>query len=154
MLTDVELLHLEGRIERWIRFGKPAAERIVDRRRRIVSFAPRAVFALVRWQAGEHGTAVSRLDIVRAVRPGEAFTTLPFVAPGGELLLHVQGWPKVQKVLGLIDAAEALGLDARDVSPEHWRCVANRLAAGEAPPAYDLRRHRAWLMRRDGGHAD
>ncbi|WP_334163723.1 DUF2840 domain-containing protein [Phenylobacterium sp.] len=148
MLTDVELLHLDGRIERWIRFGKPVAERLVDRRRRVVSFAPDAIFCLVRWQAGEHGTAVSRIDILRAVRPGEAFTTLPYVAPGGELLLHVQGWPKVQKVLGAIDAVEALGVSAREVSPDHWRCVQNRLAAGEAPRPYCLRRHRAWLLRR------
>lgn len=144
----MELVHLERRLERWIRFGKPVAERIIDRRRRVVSFAPGAVFALVRWQAGEHGTAVSRIDILRAVKPGQAFTTVPFVAPGGELLLHVQGWPKVQKVLGAIDAVEALGVAARDASPDHWRCVGHRLAAGEAPRPYCLRRHRSWLLRR------
>jgi hypothetical protein len=148
MLTDVELLHLEGRIERWIRFGKSVSERLLDRRRRVVSFAPGAVFALVRWQAGEHGTAVSRIDILRAVKPGEAFTTVPLVAPGGELLLHVQGWPKVQKVLGAIDAVEALGVDPKDASPDHWRCVQDRLAAGEPPRPYDLARHRAWRLRR------
>jgi hypothetical protein len=148
MLTDVELLHLEGRLERWIRFGRPAAERRVDRRRRVVAFTPGSVFALVRWQAGEHGTAVSRIDILRAVRPGEAFTTVPFVAPGAELLLHIQGWPKVQRVLGAIDAVEALGIDPRHASPEHWRCLHNRLAAGEPPRPFDLRRHKAWRLRR------
>ena len=153
MLTDVELLHLAGRMERWIRFGKPVVERVVDRRRRVVSFAPGAVFALVRWQAGEHGTAVSRIDILRAVKPGEPFTTAPFVAPGGELLLHVQGWPKVRKVLGAIDAVEALRIDPRSVSPDHWRCVQNRLAAGEEPRPYDQIRHRAWLIRREISHA-
>lgn len=150
MMTDVELLHLEGRIERWIRFGRPSYERLIDRRRRVVSFAPGAVFALVRWQAGEHGTEVSRIDIVRAVKPGEALTTVPFVAPGGELLLHIQGWPKVQKVLGAIDAVEALGIDPKDASHDHWRCVMSRLAAGETPRPYDLKRHRAWLLRREG----
>lgn len=149
MLTDIELLHREGRIERWIRFGKPVAERLVDRRRRIVSFAPGAVFALVRWQAGEHGTAVSRLDIARAVRPGEGFTTIPFVAPGAELLARVDRWPRVQKALAAIDAVEALGLDPKDVSHDHWRCLGNRLAAGEPPRPYDLKRHRAWLLRRE-----
>ena len=148
MLTDVELIFLEGRLERWIRFGRPAAERDLDRRRRVLSFAPDSVFALVRWQAGDFGTAVSRIDILRAVRPGEAFTTVPFVAPGGELLLHVQGWPKVERVLRAIDAVEALGVEPRDAAPDHWRHVANRLAAGLAPRPYSLARHRAWRLRR------
>ena len=38
---------------------------------------------------------MSRLDIVRAVAPGEPYQTLPFVRPGGDILLKVQGWPDV-----------------------------------------------------------
>ena len=41
-LTTVELLWLEKRIENRIRFGRAVAERIIDRRRRILSFAPRS----------------------------------------------------------------------------------------------------------------
>ena len=148
MSTDVELLWQEGQIERWVRFGRPAAERLIDRRRRILSFAPGAVFALVRWQANDFGTAQSRIDILRAVRPGEAFTTVPFVQPGGELLLHIGGWPKVQQVLEAVDAVERAGVDPCQAAPEHWRHVASRIAAGEAPRAYAPRRHRAWLLRR------
>jgi hypothetical protein len=149
--TDVELLFLEGQVERWIRFGRWAEERIVDRRRRILCFEPGSIFALVRWQAGEHGTALSRIDILRAVAPGEPFTTLPFVAPGGELLLHIQGWGKVETVLQAIDAVELLGIEPRDAAPDHWRHVGNRLSAGLAPRAYDSRRHAAWLRRREIG---
>lgn len=148
MSTDVELLWQEGQIERWVRFGRPAAERIIDRRRRVLSFAPGAVFALVRWQANDFGTAQSRIDILRAVRPGEAFTTVPFVAPGGELLLHISGWPKVQRVLEAIDAVERAGVDPCLAAPEHWRHVASRIGAGEVPRTYAARRHRAWLLRR------
>lgn len=148
MSTDVELLWQEGQIERWVRFGRPAAERLIDRRRRVLSFAPGAVFALVRWQANDFGTAQSRIDILRAVRPGEAFTTVPFVTPGGELLLHIGGWPKVQRVLEAIDAVEQAGVDPCQAAPEHWRHVASRIGAGEAPRAYAPRRHRAWLLRR------
>ena len=39
-LTRVELTWLEKRIEHWIRFGRTAEETIVNRRRRVVSFAP------------------------------------------------------------------------------------------------------------------
>ena len=46
-LTEVELYWLEGRIERWIRFGRDVEERIIDRRRRVLSFAPGTVFAFV-----------------------------------------------------------------------------------------------------------
>ena len=38
-LTHVELLWLEKRIENWIRFGHAAEEQILDKRRRILSFA-------------------------------------------------------------------------------------------------------------------
>jgi len=148
MRTEVELLHMPDQVERWVRFGRVAEERIVDRRRRILAFEPGAIFALVRWQAGDYGTAVSRIDVLRAVRPGEGFTAVPFVAPGAELLLHIQGWPKVRTVLEGIDAVEALGVDAADAAPEHWRHVNNRLAAGLAPRAYSRARHAAWLQRR------
>ena len=147
-LTHVELTWIEKRIEYWIRFGREAAERIVDRRRRVLSFAPGSVFAFMRWAANDFGTVVSRLDIVRAVAPGAPYQTLPFVRPGGDILLKVEGWPKVERVLQAIDAIEALGIDPVAISPHHWRHVHNRLAAGDAPRSYGLEQHRAWLLRR------
>lgn len=148
MTTQVELLWLEGQIERWIRFGRPAGERIVDRRNRVVEFAPGAIFALVRWRAGDYGTVESRIAILRATRPGEAFTTYPFVAPGAEILLNLSGWNRVQAVLGAIDVVEGLGVRAEDAAPDHWRHVAARVAVGLSPRLYDRARHRAWLLRR------
>ena len=123
-------------------------EQILDRRRRILFFPPGSVLALVRWAANEHGTVLSRLDILRTVERGAACQTVPTVTPGAEVLLHVDGWPKVERVLQLIDAIEARGIEAIDVSPDHWRHVHNRLTAGEAPRAYDAQQHRAFLLRR------
>lgn len=148
MNTQVELLWLEGQIERWIRFGAQAGERIIDRRRRLVEFRPGAVFALVRWRSGDYGTVESRIAILRAVSPGEGFTTYPYVAPGAEILLNLNGWSKVQAVLAAIDAVEGLGLRAQDVAPDHWRHVGARLGVGLSPRVYDRARHRAWLLRR------
>ena len=128
-MTHVELTWIEKKIEYWIRFGREAHEQILDRRRRIVSFRPHTVFAFVRWAANDFGTIISRLDIVRAVEPGEAYQTLPFVRPGGDVLLKVEGWPKVEEVLRHVDAVEAVGIDADAVSPEHWRPVHNRMTA-------------------------
>src|SRR3546814_3749348 len=53
LLTHVELTWHEKKIEHWIRFGHPAHEQILDRRRRIVSFAPDAIFAFVRWASND-----------------------------------------------------------------------------------------------------
>ena len=147
-LIHVELIWIEKRIEYWIRFGRETGERIIDRRRRVVSFRPGAIFAFVRWAANDYGTVISRIDIVRAVTPGAAYQTLPFVRPGGEILLKIEGWPKVEKVLQHIDAVEAAGVDPCDAAPDHWRHIAHRMSAGQEPRAYTQQRHQAWLKRR------
>lgn len=147
--TRVELLHLPERVERWVRFGRPVEEEILDRRRRALWFAPGAVFAFVRWAANDYGTAVSRIDILRAVGDGEPLTSVPGVTPGGEVLLRLSGWPKVERALQAIDQVDAIGIDPSNACPDHWRHVHNRLTAGETPRAYAPDRHRAWLLRRE-----
>ena len=147
-LTHVELIWREKQIEHWIRFGRDVGERILDRRRRILSFPAGAVFAFVRWAANDFGTVVSRIDIVRAVSTGEPYQTLPFVRPGGEILLKISGWPSVEQVLLLVDAIEALGIDPADAAPDYWRHVHNRLAVADTPRHYTREQHRAWLLRR------
>ena len=98
--------------------------------------------------SNDFGTVVSRIDIVRSVTPGEAYQTLPFVRPGGEILLRISGWPKVERVFAAIDAVEAIGIDPADAAHEHWRHVHNRLGAGYEPRPYSRDQHRAWLLRR------
>ena len=85
---------------------------------------------------------------MRAIGRGEPFQTLPFVRPGGDILLRLDSWAKVQRALAAIDAVEALGLDPADASPDHWRHVHNRLVAGLEPNAYTPERHAAWIGRR------
>lgn len=145
--TLVELTFQKGKIEHWIRFGHRSYERILDRHRSIVGFAPGSIFALNRWAANEHGTVASRIDILRATRHGDAYQTLPLVRPGGEILLRLTGWPKVRQALRAIDAVEALGIDPAIASPDHWRQVHNRLSAGLEPHRYTQDRHRAWIRR-------
>jgi hypothetical protein len=148
-LTDVELTWIEKRLEHWIRFGRIAQDRILTRKTRVVSFRPGAIFAFVRWTANDYGTITSRIDIVRAADAGQPYTTLPFVRPGGDILLHVESWPKVSQVLAAIDAVEAAGVDPCDAAADHWRHVHNRIAAGQQPRPYTMERHRAWLKRRE-----
>ncbi|BCH21612.1 DUF2840 domain-containing protein [Mesorhizobium sp. L-8-3] len=148
-LTLVELTWRKRKIEHRIRFGRIAEEHRLDRHRRVVAFSPGSIFAFVRWAGNEYGTVISRIDIVRAVAAGEPLQTLPFVRPGGDILLRLVGWRHVEMVLQAIDAIEALGVDPAEVSPEHWRHVANRIAVNEPFRAYTLVQHRAWLRRRE-----
>ena len=150
-LTHVELTWIEKKIEHWLRFGRRAEEKILDRRRSISSFKPGSIFAFVRWASNDFGTVVSRMDIVRAVEPDAPCQTLPFVRPGGEILLRVDSWPKVERVLQAIGAVEALDIDPADAAPEYWRHLHNRLAAGHEPRAYMREQHAAWLRRRSVG---
>lgn len=147
-LTNVELLWLEKRIENRIRFGKFVAEKIVDAHRRILSFAPGSIFAFVRWTSNDFGTVLSRIDILRAVAPGQRYSTVPWISPGGESLLRLSGWPKVERVLQAIDAVEGLGIDPADAAPEYWHHVHNRMSVNEVPRTYTRARHQAWLNRR------
>jgi hypothetical protein len=153
-LTDVDLIWLEGRVERWIRFGWPVAERIIDRRRRVMSFQPGAVLALVHWEGGKYGTTVSRIWVLQTLRAGETGVPSPHVTPTVEVLLALKTWTKVEAVLVAIDAVEAIGLNPADVAPDHWRHVGHRIAVAQPPNPYTRARHRAWLMRQRLGLAD
>src|SRR5215510_3944166 len=159
-LTQVELFWLKKRIENWIRFGRVAQETILDRNRRVVSFIPGSIFAFVRWASNDYGTAMSRIGILRTVRPGEGYSTVPYVRPGGQALLRLSRWPKVEKVLQAIDSMEALGIHPADAAPEYWQHVQNRLSVDEEPRRYTHAQpglvprmrvaawHQAWLRRR------
>jgi hypothetical protein len=71
---------LRGRTdEKWIRFGRIVEEHVIDRERRIVSFAPGSIFAFVRRTSNDYGTVASRIDILGAVGPGVRCSR-----PGGE----------------------------------------------------------------------
>ncbi|MEO1200489.1 MAG: DUF2840 domain-containing protein, partial [Pseudomonadota bacterium] len=107
-----------------------------------------SVFALIRWRSNDYGTILSRIDILRAVNPNEPHQTLPRVRPGGQSLLRLAGWPKVQQVLQATDAIDALGIDPADVAWDYWRHVHNRITAAQTPRVYTVARHAAWIKRR------
>ena len=147
-LTEVELVFYESQIEHWLRFGDQSRERILDRRRRVVAFLPGQVFALVRWEGNDYGTVSSRLDIVRACVSGEPIATVPGVTPGGEVLLRLDGWPRVKRALDAAAAIEALDIDPTEVAPNWWRHLHNRIVCNAPFRSYGRAQHRAWLLRR------
>jgi hypothetical protein len=147
-LTHVDVLWIRQRVENRVRFGRIEQQHVIDRHWRVVSFAPDSIFAFLRWASNAYGTAYSQIDILRAVAPGEGYVTAPHVHPGGDSLLHISGWPRVEKVLHAIEVVEALGIDPADVAPDYWRHVHNRLSAGDRPQSYTRTRHHAWLRRK------
>lgn len=148
-LTRVHLRHWPKVADDWLRFGHPASEQLVDRRRTIAGFLPDTVFAYVRWRGSDYGTTSWRLAVARAVGPGEPATALAGVWPGAEVLLSASGDGPVRRAFAVIDAVEAAGMEPAEVSPDYWRVAHNRLAAHEAPRPYGLAEHAAWLARRE-----
>ena len=147
-LTSVRLVFHQHRIEHWLRFGRDAGERILDRRRRLIFFAPGAVCAFVRWPANGFGTVLSRIDFLRACGAGEPCAPVPGVHPDDRIPLRLAGWSRVKRTLSVIDAVEQAGRDAADVAPSYWRHVHSHLLRGEQPQPYGRDQHRAWLLRR------
>ncbi len=146
-LTWVELVFDPGRTERWIRFGQAVDQRIVSRRNRFVAFRPGEVFAFVRWASNDHGTVVSRLDILQAADATRARIAIPGVLPGAVSLLRLHGWPRVRRALEVIDAVESGGFEPGAVAPDYWRHVHARLAVSLSPLPYTAERHRAFRLR-------
>jgi hypothetical protein len=86
---------------------------------------------------------------VRAIGRGEPCQTLPFVRPGGDILLKIEGWPKVEAACCRRSTPWKHSASIRPTClPDHWRHVHNRLTAGHEPRAYTPERHAAWLGRR------
>lgn len=147
-LTRVSLVHVEQRIDLYLRFGEPARIVRLDRWRRVAVFLPGAMFCRIRWQANDYGTTRWQLMVMQACMPLDAAQRIPGVLPGARLLLHAEGEPAVRAVLAQLDAIEAQGIAPADVSPAYWRTLGNRLAARLPLPAYTAERHAAWLAGR------
>lgn len=112
-------------------------------------FLPVSVFCRVRWQANDYGTTRWQLMVMQACTPLDAVQRISGVQPGARLLLHVEGEKKIRATLAKIDAIEALGIAAIDVSPAYWCTLGNRLAARLRLPEYTAERHAAWLAGRE-----
>lgn len=147
-VTRVSLAYIEDRFKLYLRFGEPARTLRFDRWRSCATFLPSAIFCRVRWQANDYGTVRWQLMVMQACTPLDVAQRIPGVRPGARLLLHVEGDVSVRAVLERIDAIEALGVGAADVSPAYWRTLGNRLVARLPLPEYTTERHAAWLTGR------
>ncbi|MEH3099702.1 DUF2840 domain-containing protein [Sphingomonas adhaesiva] len=142
-LTRATILFFDGKVNDRVRFGRPAGERIIDRRARIMLFAPGSLFGYVQWRANRYGTEHWRFWVLRAGAPGERLETVPGIAPGAHILLSLAGQARVQRGLTLVDAIETGGVDPADAPESYWRVVQNRLVAGLPCRTYTPAEHAA-----------
>jgi len=63
--------------------------------------------------------------------------------PGDDHLLTAIGWPNVENVLKIVDAIEAIEIDAIDFSPGNWLHAHSRMPARQAATR---QRHQAMLL--------
>jgi hypothetical protein len=146
-ITRVELHFLRDRVNHWLRFGMPAAEQIIDRRRRTAEFASGQRFAYIRWQANDYGTELWRLYVLQAGQSGDILSTIPGITLGAEILLRLDGGKRVKQALATIAAIEQAGIDPAAVAPEYWRHLHNRIFANLPFRTYGPEQHGAWLLR-------
>lgn len=143
----VSLAFVEHRVNVWLRFGKPARERTLDRWRRVATFDPGATCCRVKWIGNDYGTALWQLMVLQAPMSLDHAQRVGGIAPRALILLRAEGEQQVKAVLKLIDGIEGLGIEPAAVAITYWRTAANRLAARNPLPEYTVERHAAYLAR-------
>ena len=151
-LTRVRLVFVEDRTNVWMRFGRSAKERILNRHCRDIYFTPRSIFACVTWRGDVERTLDWRVEVLRTAQGSERVSQLENVEPGAEILLRTSGQSKVQTMLALFDSIENSGIQLIAVSPDYWRCVHNRLAANQTIGAFGLDSYLAFERRKKCVH--
>jgi hypothetical protein len=147
-LTRVSLAFVAGRINVYLRFGRPARVRRTDSRRSAALFRAGEVFCRVHWTGNDYGTGRWQLMVLEAGEPRNIVQRIGGIHPGARILLHVEGHANVRSALEKIDAIEALQVDPADVSPDYWSALGNRINGHGLVPEYSMQRHAAWLLKR------
>ncbi|AQQ05399.1 hypothetical protein B0E33_18985 [Roseibium algicola] len=147
LFTTVELVfYPEFRNDR-LRFGRPVGRVDLDRRRALAVFDPGEMFGYVRWYANEYGTQSWSFLVAQTLgqldRQGVALTRVDGIKPGAGILLHLDGAARVRQLFKLLDALEARGFEAEDISPSYYRHLHNRILTRSEIRPYSNTQHRA-----------
>ena len=118
-----------------IRFGKTSEGTSFTQQNRLVSFSPGAVFCLQRLTIIDGHLVTSHIDII------------PFIRPGGDLLLGANKAEGVSFIEDLILSIEQTGINLAEVSANYWRHVHNRLYVKMTPRCYTKVQHKAAQLR-------
>ena len=142
-LTHVELVLRPRKLEQWLRFGKPIKITKIDKRRQVASFKPYNTFAFVRFASNGKERVIHRLDIVETRRHDDGYQTLPFVRPGGFILLSLNTVEQVDQALRTIDSIERNGVPLTEVPAWYWQELDSDLQSNHPPIIYTLEIHRS-----------
>ncbi|NBS35013.1 MAG: DUF2840 domain-containing protein [Methylocystaceae bacterium] len=126
-----------------LRFGRTSEGTSFTQQSRLISFSPGAVFCLQRITIRDGNSIVSHIDIIRATSSGESYQKIPFVRPGGEVLLGANKAEGVGIIEDLILSIEQTGINPAEVSANYWRHVHNRLYVKMTPRCYTKVQHKA-----------
>lgn len=88
------------------------------------------------------------MDIIRATSSGEPYQKIPFVRPGGEVLLGANKAEGVSFIEDLILSIEQTGINPAEVSANYWRHVHNRIYVKMTPRCYTKVQHKAAQLRK------
>jgi Protein of unknown function (DUF2840) len=146
-LTHVELVLRPRKIEQWLRFGKPFKITHIDKKRRVASFKPFKTFAFVRFASIGKDRIIHRLDIVETMQHDDDYETLPFVRPGGFIMLSLNTVERVDEALRIIDLIEFGGVPLTEVPARYWLELDSSLKCNKKPPTYTLQDHQEWLKK-------
>lgn len=142
-MMRVSLAFIDGQVNVWLRFGRPARAIQVDRVRRVAMFRPGTVCCRVRWASNGYGSTIWQLMVLQAGMPSDTLQTLIGVTPGARILLRAEGERQVRQVFGIIDRIDASGIDPCRVPTTYWAMVQNRLSARLPLPDYTEERREA-----------
>ncbi len=121
MMTGIEVVYIEARVNCWLKFGEISDRVVVDRCRMLAFIEAGEMFAYVRWFANEYGTQHWSAYVLKARSAGARAARIPGVHPGGELLCVFKGAALVKRFLALADGLEGRGIRLPKLSEDYWR---------------------------------
>ena len=88
-----------------------------------------------------------RLDIVETREHDDDYETLPFVRPGGFIMLSLNTVERVDEALRIIDLIEFGGVPLTEVPARYWLELDSSLKCNKKPPTYTLQDHQELLKK-------
>lgn len=128
--TAVIISYRKNRQNNRLVFGLPDIEIRRGWHRKLAVFSAGQVFGYERWRGDKYGTQAWSLLVCETVDTG-AFTQVPGVIPGANLLLHTQGKTKTKRALQCLDTLRQGQTALENVPKTLWQELHHRLLAGQ-----------------------
>ena len=128
--TAVIISYRKNRQNNRLVFGSPDIEIRRGWHRKLAVFSAGQVLGYERWRGDKYGTQAWSLLVCETVDTG-AFTQVPGVMPGANLLLHTHGKTKTKRALQCLDTLRQGQTALENVPKTLWQELHHRLLAGQ-----------------------